>query len=461
MCAGVHLTLTESNMLRPALLAAALAAACPAHADDADLAALRAEVQKMKTDYEPRIQTLEARLAHAEATAAANAAQPPAPAQDTANSAPSNPGAFNPEISLILQGGYAHLKDLPARRITGFLPDGTAPGPSRGCSGDDSELVLASEIDPYFRGYFNATLNAGTVGVEEAWFQTLALGQGLTVKNGRFRSGIGYQNEQHPHAKKNTTKNQKNEALFGEGYGNDGLQLRWVAPTDLFTEQDTEIGRGANFPGTDRNTNGVGNYALYGHIGGDVGDSHSWRGGVSYLSTRTVDRSGTLADFAGNDVSSAFTGDSKTWLAVFVWIWAPLGNSTVHNFKFAAEAFRREESGSLDCTGGMCGTSLGAYQATQYGGYAQGVYQFMPRWRAGYRYALLDPGSQDFGLNNANLPRSKNKPTRHSLMADYTPSEFSRFRLQYTKDKATEGQDENQWYVQYIFSLGTHGAHSF
>ena len=46
-------------------------------------------------------------------------------------------------------------------------------------------------------------------------------------------------------------------------------------------------------------------------------------------------------------------------------------------------------------------------------------------------------------------------------MVDYSPSEFSRFRLQYTKDRANEGQDENQWYVQYIFSLGTHGAHSF
>ncbi|MES2368396.1 MAG: TonB-dependent receptor [Pseudomonadota bacterium] len=448
-------------MLRPALLAAALAAACPAHADDADLAALRAEVQKMKTDYETRIQTLEARLARAEASAATHAAPPAAPVQDTVSAAPSNPGAFNPEISLILQGGYAHLTDLPARRITGFLPDGAAPGTSRGFSVDDSELVLASNIDPYFRGYFNATLNDGTVGVEEAWFQTLALGQGLTVKGGRFRSGIGYQNEQHPHAWDFATNNLMYEALFGEGYGNDGLQLRWVAPTDLFTELGAEIGRGANFPGTDRNTNGIGNYALYGHIGGDVGDSHSWRGGVSYLSTRAAERSSTLTDFAGTDVTTAFTGNSKTWLADFVWKWAPRGNTTINNFKFAAEAFRREENGSLDCTGGMCGASLGTYQATQYGGYAQGVYQFMPRWRAGYRYDLLDPGSQDFGLNNANLPRSDYKPTRHSLMVDYSPSEFSRWRLQYTKDKAAEGQDENQWYVQYIFSLGTHGAHSF
>ncbi len=445
-------------MLRPALLAAALAVASPAHADDADLAALRAEVKAMKADYETRIQALEARLAKAEASAAT---QPPSPPQDTASAAPSNPGAFNPEISVILQGGYAHLKDIPERRITGFLPNGRPPGSTRGFSADDSELVLASNVDPYFRGYFNATLNDGTVGVEEAWFQTLALGRGLTLKGGRFRSGIGYQNEQHPHAWDFATNNLMYEALFGEGYGNDGLQLRWVAPTDLFTELGAEIGRGANFPGTDRNTNGVGSYALYGHVGGDVGDSHSWRGGVSYLSTRAEARSGTLADFAGTDVNAAFTGDSTTWLADFVWKWAPRGNSTIHNFKFAAEAFRREESGSLDCTGGMCGARLGAYRATQYGGYAQGVYQFMPRWRAGYRYDLLDPGSRDYGVNDAYLPRPGYKPSRHSLMVDYSPSEFSRWRLQYTKDRASQGQDENQWYVQYIFSLGTHGAHSF
>jgi len=451
-------------MLRPVLLAAALAAASPAYADDADLAALRAEVKAMKADYEARIQALEARLAKAEAEAstAAQAVQSVPPAQDTNSSAPANPGAFNPEISVILQGGYAHLKDIPERRISGFLPNGTPPGSTRGFSVDDSELVLASNVDPYFRGYFNATLNDGTVGVEEAWFQTLALGQGLTVKGGRFRSGIGYQNEQHPHAWDFATNNLMYEALFGEGYGNDGLQLRWVAPTDLFTELGAEIGRGANFPGTDRNVNGIGDYALYGHIGGDVGDSHSWRGGLSYLSARAEARDGTLADFAGNDVSTAFTGDSKTWLADFVWKWAPLGNPTIHNFKFAAEAFRREENGSLDCVGGMCGAgSLGAYQATQYGGYAQGVYQFMQHWRAGYRYDLLDPGSRDFGLNSAKLPSSDYRPTRHSLMVDYSPSEFSRWRLQYTKDKADIGQDENQWYVQYIFSLGTHGAHSF
>ncbi|MHB1094035.1 TonB-dependent receptor [Thiobacillus sp.] len=449
-------------MLRTALLAAALAAACPAYAGDADLAALRAEVQKMKSDYEARIQTLEVRVQAAEAKAAAtvpqvdsSAAPPVEPAQAASNS-------FNPEISFILQGGYAHLQNLPNRQASGFLPNGTSGPATRGFSVDDSELVLAANIDPYFRGYLNAVLNNDTVGVEEAWFQTLALGSGLTIKGGRFRSGIGYQNEQHPHAWDFATNNLMYETLFGEGYGNDGLQLKWVAPTELFTELGAEIGRGSNFPGTDRNANGVGSYALYGHIGGDVGDSHSWRSGVSYLSTRAADRSGTLADFGHTQVDTAFDGDSRTWMADFVWKWAPHGNPNVNNFKFAAELFRREENGNLDCAGGLCGSgSLGAYQATQYGGYAQAVYQFMPRWRIGYRYDRLNPGSQDFGINNTRLPRPDFSPSRNSLMADYSPSEFTRLRLQYTRDRSMPGQDENQWYLQYIYSLGTHGAHTF
>lgn len=448
-------------MLRPVFLATALAAAFAAHAD-ADLDALRAELKELKSTYEARIQALEARLQAAE-TKAAGAAPLAARAAPSSETAPAARNRFNPEISLILQGVYADKEDLTTRPISGFLPDGTAGEPGRGFSVDDSELVLAANIDPYFRGYFNAALNDDSVGVEEAWFQTLALGAGLSVKGGRFRSAIGYQNEQHPHAWDFATNSLMYQVLFGEGYSNDGLQLKWVAPTDLFTELGGEIGRGANFPGTDRNQNGVGSYTLFGHVGGDLGVSHSWRGGVSYLSTRAVDRSGSLSDFAGAGVDTAFTGDSTTWLADFVWKWAPLGNPAVNNFKLAAELFRREEDGSLDCEGGgLCGTgTLGRYRATQYGGYLQGVYQFMPYWRGGYRYDLLDPGSRDFGDHNASLPRPDHRPSRHSLMVDYSPSEFSRLRLQYTRDRASEGQEENQWYLQYIYSLGTHGAHAF
>ncbi|MFO7541732.1 MAG: TonB-dependent receptor [Thiobacillus sp.] len=439
-------------MLRPAILAAAMAAAFPAHANP-DLAALRAELAEMKTAYEARIQALEDKIQQAEApTAQAKPARTQAAEAPTGNS-------FNPDISLILQGRYAHLGDAGERHITGFLPAGGHDGVSRGFSLDGTELILSANIDPYFRGQAILVL-ADEVEIEEAWVQTTRLGQGVSVKGGRFRSGLGYQNEKHPHAWDFADNNLMYRALFGEGYGNDGLQLKWVAPTELFFELGAEAGRGAAFPGTDRNKNGIGSATLFGHLGGDVGKSNSWRAGLSYLHAKAGEREGELEDINDVEADTLFSGKSKTWIADFVWKWAPNGNARERNFSFATEYFRRKESGLLNCVGGSC---VGAedYQSTQSGFYAQGVYQFKPRWRAGYRYDRLDPGMIDFGSNSAFLPVSDYNPTRHSLMLDYSPSEFSRLRLQYSKDKSMEGLDENQWFVQYIHSLGAHGAHKF
>jgi hypothetical protein len=45
-------------------------------------------------------------------------------------------------------------------------------------------------------------------------------------------------------------------------------------------------------------------------------------------------------------------------------------------------------------------------------------------------------------------------------MIDWSPSEFSRLRMQYTNDKVLPESD-NQWHLQYIMSIGAHGAHQF
>ena len=445
-------------MLRPALLAAALATAFPVHADP-QLDALRAELQELKSAYETRLQALEARLKQAETQTADATVQPEPTAQAPARA------SFNPDISLILQGRYAKLDDIGERHISGFMPAGHDHSAPRGFSLDHTELVMTASIDPYFRGYFNLALVDEEVEIEEAWVQTTSLGNGLSAKGGRFLSDLGYQNTQHPHAWDFADNNLMYRALFGEAYGNDGVQLKWVAPTELFMEFGVEAGRGANFPGTDRNQNGIGSHALFGHLGGDVGASHSWRGGLSYLAAKANEREGELEDLFDEHAETLFSGKSKTWVADFVWKWAPNGNVSEQNFKFATEYFRRSEKGSLcehdDVDGGCALLSDDAYRSRQSGYYAQGVYQFMPRWRTGYRYDRLDPGSVDFGSNPLELATTDHKPTRHSLMLDYSPSEFSRLRLQYSKDESMESVRENQWFVQYIHSLGAHGAHTF
>jgi hypothetical protein len=52
-------------------------------------------------------------------------------------------------------------------------------------------------------------------------------------------------------------------------------------------------------------------------------------------------------------------------------------------------------------------------------------------------------------------------PTRSTLMVDYSPTEFSRLRLQLALDKSIQGVTDRQLVLQYIHSLGAHGAHRF
>jgi len=445
-------------MFERTLLAATLACALPIQAQavtDADLASLRAEFQQqldqkfkeLQATYEARLKEMEARLT--DQTTAEQATRPPA-------------SAANPELSLILQGSYVQHKP-GERRPTGFLGDAGIGAPTRGFSLNDTELILAANIDPYFRGLANVILADGRANVEEAWFQTLSLDHGLTLKGGRFISGIGYANEQHPHAWDFADNNLMYQILFGEHFVQDGLQLKWLAPTETFLELGMEVGNGNAFPGANMagGRNGAGSWAAFGHLGGDVGESNAWRAGLSWLSARPKERESLLVDNGGVDTSNLFSGRSRTWIADFIWKWAPDGNPKERNFKFQSEYFQRDEDGDLiyDPTGVH---SPGAYRARQSGWYAQGVYQFMPHWRAGLRYDRLNRGSLDYGANNAALLASTYSPTRWSLMTDYAPSEFSLFRLQLARDHAMLGNpDDNQATVQYIYSLGPHGAHKF
>jgi hypothetical protein len=76
-------------------------------------------------------------------------------------------------------------------------------------------------------------------------------------------------------------------------------------------------------------------------------------------------------------------------------------------------------------------------------------------------------GTVNLNANSANLPVPDFDPTRWTVMTDFNPSEFSRIRLQFSngrvrQDIATgETVTDNIGYVQYIFSLGAHGAHQF
>ena len=452
------------------LLAALIAAPAAAFAvDDPDLRALRDELARLRETYEKRIDALEKRLLQAENKAvAAESVAARAEAVAATPPSPSGTNVFNPNVSLILSGMYSNLsKDPAGYRITGFhLPGGPLSDitPQRGFSLGESELGISANIDQLFYGAMNFSVHSDdTVSTEEAFIQTTSLPQGLTLKAGRYFSGIGYHNEQHAHTWDFVDAPLAYQAFLGGQFNNDGVQLRWLAPTDTYLEIGAELGRGANYPGTGRNKNSSGASALFAHLGGDAGDSHSWRAGFSLLTTSPQDRQWDDIDAASATVTNSFTGSSRLWILDGVWKWAPNGNANQTSFKLQGEYLRRRENGNLvyDVNAASLGASAGAYSARQSGWYLQGIYQFAPYWRMGLRTERLDSGAVDYGGNNALLARPDYAPARNALMLDFNPSEFSRIRLQFAQDKSRQDVTDNQLFLQYQMSLGAHGAHKF
>lgn len=375
--------------------------------------------------------------------------------------------AFNPAFSLILSGSYGNLQRDPAIPATGFAMNPN-PGHEQGFNLGESEMGISANIDPQFRGAATLALDpAGGISVENAFVQTTSLGDGLNLKFGRFFSGLGYLNEQHAHAWDFTDQPLVYAVLWENQLGEDGLQLKWLAPTDMFFEIGGEVGKGRGFPGTERAKNGSGAGVLFVHVGDDIDIEQSWRAGASLHRTRRVDAvSDAVPDLPGTvgGVSNSFRGDSQTVGLDLVWKYAPDGNVRNSYVKLQAEYFRRKESGELTYDTALAGANVtDSYSVTQSGFYVQGVYQFMPRWRTALRYDRLDPGIAQVGALNAGnvIADYAYNPTRTTWMLDYSPSEFSRLRLQLAHDNSRQGLADNQVFVQYIMSLGAHGAHSY
>jgi hypothetical protein len=455
----------------PRAVALALLFAPSAWAADPEIDAIRKEINDLKSNYEARINALEQRLKDAEAKA--SAAQAQASAAQAAAAAPatapapsqSSISSFNPAVSVVLQGSYANLSQDPSKfAMTGFLPGGEIGPGKRGFSLGESELALYANVDDKFAGNLILSVTPeNTISVEEAYGLWVTAPYGLVPKFGRFFSGLGYLNEQHQHVWDFIDAPLAYQAFLGGQYDNDGVQVKWIAPIDQFLELGAEVGSGENFPGTSRNKNGVNSWTAFAHTGGDIGDSHSWRVGLSYLRTNAENRTGTLTDIAANDADLAFTGKSDTAVADFVWKWAPNGNAHDTNFKVQAEYLWRKETGDLtyDASNALGLMSAATYSARQSGWYLQGVYQFMPLWRVGARYDRLDPGNPDYGANAAYYATTDFNPKRYSVMVDYTPSEFARWRLQFAQSQTRPDFTDNQFFLQYILTLGAHPAHKY
>ena len=448
-----------------------------------EIRAIRRELASMREAYEARMRELEARLEQAEArareqaaaTAAVTEVQQASPAPPQAVYSPTA-SSFNPAISVILQGSLNSYSQNPDDyALPGFQLGDEAGLAAEGFTLDETEIIASANVDHLFAAQTTIALHDDghetEVELEEAYVDPLALPAGLGGRFGRFYSDIGYLNRFHPHTWDFRDNPLVYRAYLDTQYGDDGVRLSWIAPTDIYLTLGAERFAGNKFPAGESQRTLGDVQSLYLKLGGDLGTSHAWQAGLSGLWVDAHDRD--TGGHTGDDASAvSFNGDSTLAIADFVWRWAPQGNPRQRNLKLQSEFFYRDESGDLAVNEGAAAGLLD-YDGTQKGWYAQAVYQFVPHWRLGLRYdwlsadndlSVLDLGGfadADALVAASGLDSDGHDPQRWSGMLDWSPSEFSRLRLQYNRDDSRPDASDNQWTLQYLMSIGSHGAHEF
>lgn len=443
-----------------ALLAPCATPAAPTSTPD-PLAQLEARIQALEADAQARRQEADQAMAALQAARVeidqlkqALASAPPVqsppnppnlPNPPIAAAADSGANAFNPAISVILNGTYAnHSVDPDDYVRAGFPLVGEAGPGADGLSLGESEIAMSANVDDKFYGQLTLAVGSDDgndeIGIEEAYIDSSALPGGLSIRAGRFFSNIGYLNNHHAHTDNFPDRPLAYQAFLGNQYGDDGVQLRWVAPTDLYLELGGEVLRGQNYPSGGAADDGVGAVSLFAHFGGDVGFEHSWLAGISMLRSETE---------GGED---GFSGDVDLYLADFTWKWAPDGNTKDGGLQLRTEWFLDERDGVYQDPEDPALDQ--AWKGKRRGAYVETIYRINRRWDTGYRYDRL-------WADHSGPLASSFDPSRHGVMLTWRNSEFSLLRLLLSRDQVNPDDTDDVLLLQYQATFGAHGAHKF
>jgi hypothetical protein len=334
-------------------------------------------------------------------------------------------------------------------------------------------MSLYSVVDPYFDLFAVIGLAPEGAGLEEAYFTTRKLPYGFQLKAGKFLVSFGRVNEQHEHYWDFANRPLIATALFGEdGLNEIGAQATWVAPTSFYLLFGAEVLNGANEQsfGTSGFTNPRGSVAidavqgpnlLIGYIRSsfDVEEASILFGISNAMGTTRNDQgySGgngnavdANTDIIGGDLTIKYSLDAIRYLSLQSEYMYRVMNGTEYTDDYVSNII----------------LSPGVLDKHNSGFYAQIVTKLDQLWRVGVRCDLLMQNDVSLAGTNQHMP--SNLP-RYTVMIEYSPTEFSRLRLQIDKDESryvqASGGLSRQPYTQVILqanlTIGAHGAHAF
>jgi hypothetical protein len=354
----------------------------------------------------------------------------------------------NPYISFALNTFFYSssigAKELLHRGIPGYSSAGFDR--KKGFAISEGELFLFAPVDPYVNLYANIPFTEDGGSLEEVYFVTSSLPEGLQLKGGKFKSGFSRLNAQHPHAWDFADPPLAYRAFFGgEGVIEKGVQLTYLPVLPFYALFGLEVLQGDNGVVFDQTaSDGPRAIAGYAKASFDFGDSTILVGPYALSGRTRTDSVGQDTLFRGISTVVGFEGAYK---------WKP---SRDRSLVVQGEYLRRDQSGSLD---DLSAETVNRLRRSQDGLYLQSLYQ-VGRWRTGVRYDRLSLFTDNYRLSRAD--QHFGAPWRLTGALEFNPSEFSRLRLQYNYDRSGgDGRINHEVFLQIILGIGAHGAHAF
>jgi hypothetical protein len=383
---------------------------------------------------------------------------------------------FNPDISLITDFALvrSNLSDETAESLAvpGFIDQVEREGKERGFNFNYLELALSASVDPYFDFVGIVALTPEAVHVEETYVDTRQLPFGLKLRLGKFLSAFGRLNGIHQHAWDFYDMPLVYEAFIGlEGWKNPGARLSWTAPLDFLLQLNLEVFQGRT---DEPRVFNAGAYQLTAQDGTVLSSSQPFVPSMAVGSLKTSFDVGDHIFLAG---ASVMYGHAlQTRIAGEAGDWAYSAPGTILyggelTYKYLISSYRsltwQSEYLGLVSSGDLAQASDGLVHSAkkrQGGFYSQVLWRFDEpgRWRVGGRFDLL---AQNSFTVDGEKQALDNMLSRYTGMLEYSPTEFSRFRLQYAHDRSRflDGERKNvhEVLLEMNIAVGPHGAHAF
>jgi len=356
--------------------------------------------------------------------------------KNTNQSASFSQNAYLPDMALILNmsalSRNVSNSEYEKAAIPGFIDAGDINLPFNKNSGFNlnyAEVAMHSVVDPYFEVFANFHLHPDEFEIGEAYVLTTSLPYSLRIKAGKFKSAFGRINQMHQHSWNFDSQPLIYKGLIGpDGISDPGIQLQWVAPTEIYIMFGAEAMQGSNersFGDTSANNLYIG----YAKSSIDIGDDLSILAGVSLAHGKNTTTN--VTDIYGIDLTLREQIGSYSAL-----IWQ-------------SEYLQRDKTLSDTQTDKQAGL------------YSELVYQYNNNYSFGVRYDLISKNDADLSAYTTDTDNLD----RYTAKMDYKLFPMSRLRLSaiYDRSKVIAGERKNikQVMLSLNIAAGAHGAHDY